>query len=195
MEIGKQIQFYRNQFQLSQEELAEKIYVTRQTISNRENNKTYPDVQSLLLLSHLFQIQLDNFIQGDIEEMKTIIQQEAQHQLNRHTYFMLTLMISSSISVFPLFYFLDWWGFLLWTLQLLPLFFFAHRIEVFKKKYDVQTYKELVAISEGRALGMIEKREEKAKYPYQKPLIVISFAIGAAILAIISSILVQWFFS
>ena len=35
---------------LSQEELAEKIYVTRQTISNWENDKSYPDIHSLLLL-------------------------------------------------------------------------------------------------------------------------------------------------
>lgn len=124
--------------------------------------------------------------------MKTNIQHK--EQFNQDGYFMLVLMITASISAFPLFYFWDWWGFLLWILQLLPLFFFAHRIEVFKKKYDVQTYKEIVAISEGRTLDMIEKREEKAKYPYQKPLIVISFTIGAAILAIISSILVQWFF-
>lgn len=34
MKIGKQIIHYRKQFQLSQEELAEKIFVTRQTISN-----------------------------------------------------------------------------------------------------------------------------------------------------------------
>ena len=36
---------------LSQEELAEKVYVTRQTVSNWENGKSYPDIHSLLLLS------------------------------------------------------------------------------------------------------------------------------------------------
>ena len=43
---------------LSQEELAEKIYVTRQTISNWENDKSYPDIHSLLLLSSTFHISL-----------------------------------------------------------------------------------------------------------------------------------------
>ncbi|MDU5211575.1 MAG: helix-turn-helix transcriptional regulator, partial [Clostridium sp.] len=39
MEIGKQIKKYRTEIELSQEELAEKIFVSRQTISNWENNK------------------------------------------------------------------------------------------------------------------------------------------------------------
>ena len=54
MEIGKQIKKYRTEMKLSQEELAEKIFVSRQTISNWENNKNYPDVKRLLLLSSLF---------------------------------------------------------------------------------------------------------------------------------------------
>ena len=47
MELGKQIKKHRQEAQLSQEELAERIYVSRQTISNWENDKSYPDVNSL----------------------------------------------------------------------------------------------------------------------------------------------------
>lgn len=54
MEIGKQIKKYRLELNLSQDDLAEKIFVTRQTISNWENDKNYPDIKSLLLLSSLF---------------------------------------------------------------------------------------------------------------------------------------------
>ena len=50
MELSGQIKKYRDQLGLSQEELAEKIFVTRQSISNWENDKTYPDLQSLLRL-------------------------------------------------------------------------------------------------------------------------------------------------
>ena len=42
MEIGKQIKKYRIAMKLSQEELAEKNIVSRQTISNWENNKKLP---------------------------------------------------------------------------------------------------------------------------------------------------------
>ena len=48
MELGTQIRKYRNERTLSQEALAEKVYVSRQTVSNWENDKSYPDVNSLV---------------------------------------------------------------------------------------------------------------------------------------------------
>ena len=72
MELSIQIKKYRTELHLSQEELAEKVYVTRQTISNWENEKSYPDIHSLLLLSSLFNVSLDQLIKGDIEKMKEI---------------------------------------------------------------------------------------------------------------------------
>lgn len=59
MEIGQQIIRYRKQQTRSQEKLAEKVYVSRQSISNWENDKTYPDIHSLLLLSQIFQVSSD----------------------------------------------------------------------------------------------------------------------------------------
>lgn len=70
MELNKQIKKYRKLLNLSQEELAEKVFVTRQTISNWENNKSYPDIHSLLLLSKIFNVSLDQLIKGDIDIMK-----------------------------------------------------------------------------------------------------------------------------
>ena len=76
MELGNQIKAHRAVLSLSQEELAEKVYVTRQTISNWENEKSYPDIHSLLLLSSLFNVSLDQLIKGDIEKMKEIIAEQ-----------------------------------------------------------------------------------------------------------------------
>lgn len=70
MELGKQIRRYRNERSFSQETLAEKVYVSRQTISNWENGKSYPDVNSLVLLSEAFEVSLDKLIKGDVENMK-----------------------------------------------------------------------------------------------------------------------------
>ena len=56
MNIGSQIKNYREQLKISQEELADRIFVTRQTISNWENNKNYPDIKSLSLLSFNFNV-------------------------------------------------------------------------------------------------------------------------------------------
>lgn len=66
MELGTQIRKYRNERTLSQEALAAKVYVSRQTVSNWENDKSYPDVNSLVLLSEVFEISLDQLIK--IEE-------------------------------------------------------------------------------------------------------------------------------
>lgn len=76
MELGKQIKKYRTDKQLSQEQLAERIFVSRQTISNWENNRNYPDIKSLLLLSEIFEVSLDNLIKGDLEKMKKQINNE-----------------------------------------------------------------------------------------------------------------------
>ena len=62
MELGNQIKKYRKERSLSQDALAEKVYVSRQTISNWENDKSYPDVNSLVLLSEVFEISLDQLI-------------------------------------------------------------------------------------------------------------------------------------
>lgn len=66
MEFSSQLKKLRAETGLSQEELAEKVYVTRQTVSNWENEKSYPDIHSLLLLSSLFHVSLDQLIKGDV---------------------------------------------------------------------------------------------------------------------------------
>ena len=70
MELGKQIKRYRSELGMFQDTLAEKIYVSRQTVSNWENDKNYPDINSLLRLSEVFHISIDILIRGDVEKMK-----------------------------------------------------------------------------------------------------------------------------
>lgn len=76
MEIGEQIKKYRTEMGLSQDRLAEKIFVSRQTISNWENNKNYPDVKSLLIAKLSFYVSLDMLVKGDLEKMKEEIKEE-----------------------------------------------------------------------------------------------------------------------
>ena len=66
MQVGNQIKKYRDQLHLSQEQLAEKIYVTRQTISNWETNKSYPDIHSLVLLSQIFNVSIDQLVKDKL---------------------------------------------------------------------------------------------------------------------------------
>ena len=61
--------------ELRKEKLAEKLYVSRQTISNWERGKTYPDINSLLLMANYFDVSLDYLIKGDIDIMKHQVDQ------------------------------------------------------------------------------------------------------------------------
>ena len=65
MDLGKKIMTMRNEKNLSQEQLAEKLNVTRQTISNWENGKFYPDIDSLVNLSKFFNVLLDDLLSYD----------------------------------------------------------------------------------------------------------------------------------
>ena len=56
MNLSKQIIHLRKEYNLSQEDLAEKVFVSRQSISNWERGKSYPDIESLLLLSNIFDV-------------------------------------------------------------------------------------------------------------------------------------------
>ncbi|HHS2840124.1 TPA: helix-turn-helix domain-containing protein [Streptococcus agalactiae] len=194
MEIGQQIIRYRKQQALSQEELAEKVYVSRQSISNWENDKTYPDIYSLLLLSQIFQVSLDQLIKGDIEKMKYTITQVDKKNFERDTKVMVTLMILLMISSYPLVYFLEWLGLGIFVLLSIITMTYANRVERFKKKYDVQTYKEILAVSSGKLLDEIEKWEERAKLPYQKPLIVTVFFLITVATFFASRFIFTWLF-
>ena len=173
MELGKQIKKHRQEVQLSQEELAERVYVSRQTISNWENDKSYPDVNSLVLLSETFQISLDNLIKGDIEVMKDVIQKEEIVKMNRYGKIYTIMLIVTVVSAVPLFMWLGVWAFIPWGIIWALSMYFAFQVEKVKKDNDVQTYKEIVAFSEGKLLDDIQKQREIGKRPYQKILLVI----------------------
>ena len=113
MEISKQIKKHRLDAELSQEELAEKIFVTRQTISNWENNRSYPDINSLILLSNFFDISLDILVKGDLEEMKEEIKLEDIQQFNRDSKIYTALLVALVLSAAPLLFYLHRLGIVL----------------------------------------------------------------------------------
>lgn len=70
MEIGKKLKDARMKSGFTQETVAEKINVSRQTISNWENEKSYPDIISVIALSDLYSISLDDLLKGAREMME-----------------------------------------------------------------------------------------------------------------------------
>ncbi len=178
MELGTQIRKYRNERTLSQEALAEKVYVSRQTVSNWENDKSYPDVNSLVLLSEVFEISLDQLIKGDVEMMKEQIDQTDQKKFERLSNIFTILFLAVLIMPVPLVHFLSYAGLAIWIVILGAGSYAAMLVEREKKKFDMQTYREIIAFTEGKSLSEIEKAREEGKRPYQKVLLAV--ASGAA---------------
>lgn len=191
MELGKQIRMYRQEAQLSQEELADRVYVSRQTISNWENDKSYPDVNSLVLLSEVFHISLDKLIKGDIEMMKNVINKDDVLRLNRYGNISGLLMALCVISVAPMFIFIGKWSIVPLGIIFAVAMYYAHKIERIKKDNDIQTYKEIVAFTEGKKLDEIQKQREIGKRPYQKFLIAAAGAVIAALISFVIAYLIM----
>lgn len=63
---------------LSQDAVAKAIFVSRQTISNWETDKTYPDVQSLLLLSQLYDVAIDELVKGDAARIQQVVEEDSR---------------------------------------------------------------------------------------------------------------------
>ncbi len=191
MEIANQIKRLRAEKGMSQDELAEKIFVSRQTVSNWENEKTYPDIKSLLLLSEVFGTSLDALIKGDLNEMKKQIDGQEYAKFVRDGYILTVLFIIMLLTPIPLAHFLGLWGMAVFLVIAAITMFFAARVEKYKKKYDIHTFKEISAFMEGKSLSEIEKAREEGKRPYQKILL----AIQAALIALIVCALMYLLFS
>lgn len=69
MSLGENLQFLRKRNNITQEELAEKLEVSRQSVSKWESDNTYPEMDKLIQLSQMFHCQIDDLIQKDISKL------------------------------------------------------------------------------------------------------------------------------
>ena len=72
MNIGKNIKKIREDNSISQEQFGKIFFVTRQTVSNWENEKSYPDLNTIVKISDEFGISLDKLLKEDPEMVNTI---------------------------------------------------------------------------------------------------------------------------
>lgn len=185
MNLSKQIKKHRERLSLSQEGLAEKLYVSRQTISNWENEKSYPDVHNLLLLSVLFDVSLDELVKGDVEQMKETIEKT---EMDRYTKMILLFILLTALSVGPALYLPGYW----WIVS--PLCFWlvsmyaALKIEKIKKTQNIKTYKEIVAFMENQDLDAIRKKRDVKKDFLSTAVIVVVFTLIVGIIAWLSTL-------
>lgn len=191
MDIGKKIKKYREIQNISQDDLALKVFVSRQTISNWETNKSYPDIKSLSLLSNIFHVSLDDFVKEDIEEMRKIVDKAKIREFNIMSYIFLAEMLIVMISAYPLFSMDGYVGIIIWVLFFIVTLGTAKIIEKFKTNNDIQTYKEIIAFVENKPLTYEEVQQEIGKRIYQKILLALLSGIITLIIIMITMFVVK----
>lgn len=186
MEVGNRIREQREAKGISQDELAQKVFVSRQTVSNWERGKTLPDVQSLLLLSNLFDVSVDTLVRGDEETMAKEIE---NYELERYKIkvsvglsvalivlgaVMLSIMVAQGIGLESPLYKL--------ALGIVVVggatSFVAERIE---NRYDIETMREVQAFLHGAEPEQIERERRMPKALRA----VVQMAAGAAVAALL----------
>lgn len=98
MSIGVRLKEIRLAHQLTQAQLAQKIFVSRQAISGWENGKSQPDLENLIMLSELYQVTLDELLKGEQVEMTANHLETTQKYAPTHKY-MLILFFWSLFTV------------------------------------------------------------------------------------------------
>ena len=191
MQLGTNIRENRNRLGLSQEQLAEKVFVSRQTISNWENDKSCPDINSLVLMSEVFSVSVDTLIKGDVEEMKKEISKEDRTEFERLSKIFAPLLIACILTPIPMAHFMGWIGIALWAVLMAVTIYFSVQLEKKKKQLDIQTYREIVAFTEGKSLDEITKAREEGKRPYQKILLGVAAGLITLILAVVFAVILK----
>ena len=174
MELGKRIKDYRSSFNWNQDELAEKMFVSRQTISNWENEKSYPDIQSLLLLSDLFDVSIDQLVKGDVEKMEEFINEQDVKQMKFYGKAMMICSVFAIFSFGPMYLLAGMWSFIPSGVVCIATIFFATKLNKIEVNNDISTYREIVSFMKGEKLDEAIKQQEIGKRPYQTAAITIA---------------------
>lgn len=187
MELGGTIRKLRTEKGWSQEQLAERAYVSRQTVSNWETGKSCPDVQSLLLLGGLFGVSLDELIKGDVDAMRDTVRNEDGRMLRRLQWLgvieILALIAGATVLVesgSPVGMML---GCIMAGALAVGIMMTFHAMEQIKERNDVQTYREVLALINGTTLDGLRKEKEQKARRAQRRLLIATAVQGAVLLA------------
>ena len=184
---------------MSQDDLAARIYVSRQTISSWENGKTYPDLRSLLLLSDVFDASVDEIVGKDVTTMTQNIDRSAK-TLNRLAYLMVAFFLLLMAALVWLgVQLLAWdWG----ALQVAPTVCLvvvfaiggiasAAKIDQLKKDNDLITYGEVAAFLKGETVERdTELRQGTTSFSLARRMLIGRLPLGLGIGVLLGLIVV-----
>ena len=192
MELCKTIKRLRTEKGWSQETLAEHAYVSRQTVSNWETEKSYPDVHSLLILSDIFGVSLDELIKGDVEMMKDTVKKEDAGRFKKLQLAFVVEMFALMFGVTLLVEYGGEIGLILGCLAAgalsVSIIMTFRETEQIRQDHDIQTYHEVLAFLNGETLDAIEQAKELKKRGSQKKLLIF-VAVQAIALLIFSAVM------
>ena len=175
MNVGEKILQLRKKMGLSQEELAEKLNVTRQTISKWETNQSSPDFEKIVPLCDLFEITTDELLRGKSENIKNL----DDSKIRRKT------ACKVSISVFIYFLAIIW----IISMSTMPWISEEITVSVFLLLCAIATVNLIYHFMSLPKEKETEKKKEKNKYEWLDDLVTLIFT---AIYLLISFITMHW---
>ena len=113
-----------------------------------QTGKNYPDVNSLVMLSQLFNTSLDNLVKGDVAKMKEQVAQADVRRFKQDTLIFTVLLMLTVGSAIPLFLYFALPGIVLWLLIAGVMVYYARWLNQQKRTYDIQTYREILDFME-----------------------------------------------
>ena len=144
MKIGQHIYQLRTTQNLTQEELASKVYVTRQTVSNWERGYSYPDLQTLMTISEYFNISVHELLKEDLPTIERSLSMKAhQHFQQLSTEFTLLLIWFVISSIFSIYFFRENGLLLNLVISSLWLVYKSFQVERFKSDYQLRNYQDI----------------------------------------------------
>lgn len=82
MSFGENLQFLRKKNNITQEQLAERLNVSRQSVSKWESENSYPEMEKIMQLCSMFECKMDTLLRGSMEETVTEDTAEYDHHMN-----------------------------------------------------------------------------------------------------------------
>ena len=99
MDFGSQMKKLRTSRKLTQEQVAQKLNVSRQTVSSWENNRNLPDLEMVVLIARIFDVSLDNLILGDPTMTDKLVKDGSEmKKIKWNLYFSISMIVAGIIS-------------------------------------------------------------------------------------------------
>ena len=113
------------------------------------------------------------------------------NKFNKNAVIYGALLLIAVLSLVPLWTYLQAAGIFIWILIYGVAIYYAFQLEKQKKKYDIHTYKEILAFTEGKTLDEIQKNQEIGKRHYQTFLLVVGVGVASFFITYMIAYLLQ----